>query len=114
MTRVIAASIAAGIDSWIQTLPHGYETLCGENGIHLSGGQRQRIGIARALYSAKPLLVMDEPTSALDITSEAEVIEAILNLDKQMTVIVITHRDSLIEKFDHIYSIQNNKVTRSW
>lgn len=113
MTRVIAASIAAGIDSWIQTLPHGYETLCGENGIHLSGGQRQRIGIARALYSAKPLLVMDEPTSALDITSEAEVIEAILNLDKQMTVIVITHRDSLIEKFDHIYSIQNNKVTRS-
>jgi len=111
MAKVIAAAISVGIDSWIGTLPNGYETLCGENGIHLSGGQRQRIGIARALYSAKPLLVLDEPTSALDMDSESEVIEALLNLDEQMTVIVITHRDSLIQKLDCIYSVQNNTVT---
>ena len=110
MARVIAVATATGIDAWIQTLPKKYETNCGENGVYLSGGQRQRLGIARALYAQKPVLVLDEPTSALDLDAEDEVVETLLNLDKQMTILVITHRHTLIEKLDCIYSVQNKTV----
>jgi ABC-type multidrug transport system fused ATPase/permease subunit len=79
-------------------LPHGFESLVGERGIRLSGGQRQRIGLARALYRKPELLILDEATSALDIATEAEVMRSINAMQGQITMIVVAHRLSTIDK----------------
>ncbi|AVZ84738.1 ABC transporter ATP-binding protein [Acinetobacter sp. WCHA45] len=96
----------AQIDNFIQSqLPLGYHTLVGERGVMLSGGQRQRIGIARALYKNPQVLFMDEATSALDTETEQAVNEAIQNLNGKMTMVIIAHRESAVEKCDHILDL---------
>ncbi|PNK11655.1 ABC transporter ATP-binding protein, partial [Cylindrospermopsis raciborskii S05] len=82
----------------------------GERGIRLSGGQRQRIGIARALYKRASVIVLDEATSALDNTTEKEVIAAIEGLSHQLTVILIAHRLSTLEKCDRIFQLDQGQV----
>ena len=109
--RVRFAANAAGLDAWIESLPLGYQTVCGENGIRLSGGQRQRIGIARVLYAHKPVLILDEPTSALDIETESEIMDTIMKLDRDMTVIIVTHRQSLMRLFDQVFRVENGTIT---
>ncbi|MFP6842494.1 MAG: ABC transporter ATP-binding protein [Acinetobacter sp.] len=106
LKRVEFVARQAQIDNFIQNqLPLGYHTLVGERGVMLSGGQRQRIGIARALYKNPQVLFMDEATSALDTETEQAVNEAIQNLNGKMTMVIIAHRESAVEKCDHILDL---------
>src|SRR5690606_9793810 len=103
LKRVEFVARQAQIDDFIQSqLPLGYHTIVGERGVMLSGGQRQRIGIARALYKNPQVLFMDEATSALDTETEQTVNEAIQNLNGKMTMVIIAHRESAVEKCDRI------------
>ena len=94
----------------VEELPDGYDTPVGERGVRLSGGQRQRIGIARALYHNPQVLVLDEATSALDIHTERAVVEAVNNLGRDVTIILIAHRLSTVRQCDQIYLFERGKI----
>lgn len=96
--------------SFVSELPLGLDTEVGESGIRLSGGQRQRIGIARALYHNPEILILDEATSSLDNDTESSVMEAIESLHGSITLIIIAHRLSTVEKCDKIFEIKNGKA----
>jgi len=114
MDAVIRAAKIANIHDFImEELPGKYETVVGERGVRLSGGQRQRIGIARALYHNPEVLVLDEATSALDGATEHEVFEAIENVAKTKTLIMIAHRLTTIQDCDVIYVMHNGKIVGS-
>lgn len=100
MDEIIAAARAANADEFIKLQPKGYDTVAGERGGKLSGGERQRISIARAILKNAPILLLDEATSALDNKSEALVQEAMKNLMKNRTTIIIAHRPSTIASAD--------------
>jgi ATP-binding cassette subfamily C protein len=104
---------AAQLNSFVETLPDGLETMVGNRGIRLSGGQRQRIGIARALYNNPDVLVMDEATSALDGETERAVVSAIEELQGERTIIIIAHRLSTVQGCDRIYLLESGKVIDS-
>jgi ATP-binding cassette subfamily B protein len=110
MARVRQAAGQACIAELIESSPEGYNTLVGERGVRLSGGQRQRIGIARALFKRAELLVLDEATSALDNRTEAEVMEAIEALDRQLTVILIAHRLTTVRNCDSILVLEQGRI----
>jgi len=105
MERVCMAATQAQIGETVAGLPHGYETLVGERGIRLSGGQRQRIGIARALYRKADVLVFDEATSALDVDTEQAVMQAIELLGPELTIVIVAHRLSTLEKCDQVVTL---------
>ena len=102
----------AQLKDFINSLPKGLDTVVGERGIRLSGGQRQRIGIARALYKMPEVLVLDEATSALDNETEKAVMQAIEHLYGKITMLVIAHRLTTIEKCDEIYEIRNSVLSK--
>ena len=104
-----AARAAYALD-FINELPHGFDTVVGEDGVLLSGGQRQRIAIARALLKNAPVLILDEATSALDTESERYVQSALQNLTRDRTTLVIAHRLSTIVHADQILVISNGQV----
>jgi ABC-type multidrug transport system fused ATPase/permease subunit len=108
--RVRQAAEQARIAELIESSDDGYSTLVGERGVRLSGGQRQRIGIARALYKQAQLLVLDEATSALDNRTEAEVMAAIESLDRQITVILVAHRLSTVERCDRVVLLEQGQI----
>lgn len=109
--RVQEAARAARIHDFVaEDLPDGYETKVGQQGIRLSGGQRQRIGIARALYRDPEVLVLDEATSDIDGATEAEITEAIRNLEGNMTVLIVAHRFKTIRGADQIYVLKDGEV----
>ena len=105
-----AARIAALHDFVMSDLPKGYDTLVGERGVRLSGGQRQRIGIARALYTNPSLLIMDEATSALDTITERVVMEAVQNIRRDKTIIMIAHRLSTVRNCDQIFLLEGGRI----
>ena len=88
----------------------GLDSLIGERGIRLSGGQRQRLGIARALYSNPKLLVLDEATSALDAETEEVISKTIRNLTNSVTLIVIAHRITTVQKVDHVIYLEDGQI----
>ena len=92
-------------------LPEQYNTTIGERGVRLSGGQRQRIGIARALYNNPKLLILDEATSALDNQTEHAVMEAVNNLRKDITIILIAHRLNTVKNCDVIFKLEKGQLT---
>jgi subfamily B ATP-binding cassette protein MsbA len=104
------AATAAGIHSFIEALPEGYDTDVADMGARLSGGQRQRITIARAILKGAPLLLLDEATSALDTETEKQVQAALEELMKGRTVIVIAHRLSTIRSASRIAVFDHGKV----
>lgn len=108
--RVRAAARAARAAGFIESLPDGYDSLLGDNGINISGGQRQRISIARELYKDARLLIFDEATSALDTESEIEVQNSIDALRGDKTVIIIAHRLSTVRNCDTIFVLKEGRV----
>ena len=106
LDRVRQAAQQAQIASFIESSSHGYDMFVGERGIRLSGGQRQRVGIARALYKRAQVLVFDEATSALDSDTEKAVIEAVEDLSRELTIVMIAHRLSTVARCDRVIKIE--------
>ena len=100
----------AQLHNFINTLPKKYKTNVGERGVQLSGGQKQRIGIARALYKKSKVLFLDEATSALDNKTEKEFLKAIDNLSKEITLVIVAHRLTTIEKCNKVIELNKGKV----
>ena len=111
LKRVHKAAKQAQISEYIESDPKGYDALVGERGIKLSGGQLQRIGIARALYKQPSILVFDEATSALDTETEHSVMDAIEGLDRSLTILIIAHRLTTLQKCDTIVELENGLVS---
>ena len=108
-TKIEEVIRKAQLETFIKSLPNGLDTIVGDRGVRLSGGQRQRIGIARALYAEPKLLVLDEATSALDNDTEAAVMDAVDALHGEITMIIIAHRLTTIEKCDKIIRVDKGK-----
>lgn len=108
--EIIEAAKKARIHDFITSLPNGYETDIGENGGILSGGQRQRISIARAFLKDAPILILDEMTSNVDPVNESLIQDAITELAKNRTVLVIAHHLRTIQKADQILVFQKGKL----
>lgn len=110
MDEVVAAARIANAHDFIMATPDGYETVIGDRGSRLSGGQRQRISIARAILKNPPVLILDEATSALDTENERLVQEALDNLMKNRTTLVVAHRLSTIRKADLICVLSEGRI----
>jgi ABC-type multidrug transport system fused ATPase/permease subunit len=104
------AARMAGADSFIESLPQQYHSPLHEAGQNLSGGQRQRIGIARALATQAPILVLDEPTSALDAHNEQMITRTLQDLKGTRTVILVSHRLSTVAHCDRIYMMDGGTI----
>lgn len=104
------AARSAYVDEFALQLPHGLDTVVGENGVSLSGGQRQRLAIARAILSDAPVLIFDEATSALDNESERFIQQALQELQKNRTTITVAHRLSTIEHADLIVVMDGGEI----
>ena len=107
-----AAKIASLHEFVLNELPKQYQTTIGERGVRLSGGQRQRIGIARALYHIPKVLILDEATSALDNQTEQVVMDAINNLKKDITIIIIAHRLNTVSNCDTIFLFSKGQLIK--
>ena len=112
MKRVRQAAAQAQIAQSINGWQHGYDTFVGERGVRLSGGQRQRIGIARALYKQADVLVFDEATSALDNATEQAVMEAIEALGRDLTILIVAHRITTLQRCDEIVELAAGQLLR--
>lgn len=107
--QIIQASLLAGADEFIVKLPQGYDTMLEEGAKNLSGGQRQRLAIARALLTQPEILILDEATSALDPESERIVRENLAKIAKNRTVIIVSHRLSMLKDADSIIVLENGE-----
>ncbi len=113
LARVKQAAEQAQIAGFIESRLEGYASFVGERGIRLSGGQRQRIGIARALYKQARVIVLDEATSALDTGTEKAVMEAVEGLSRDLTMVMIAHRLSTVERCDRLVQLAKGVVVAS-
>ncbi|MBQ9511414.1 MAG: ABC transporter ATP-binding protein [Clostridia bacterium] len=108
--EIIAAAKRANIHDYIMTLPDGYDTQIGERGVRLSGGQKQRLSIARVFLKNPPILILDEATSALDNTTEILIRQALDELCRGRTTLVVAHRLSTIKNADEIAVVDGGKI----
>lgn len=109
--EIILAAKRANIHDYIMTLPNGYDTNIGERGVRLSGGQKQRLSIARVFLKNPPILILDEATSALDNTTEILIQQALDELCKGRTTLVVAHRLSTIKNADEIAVVSDGRIT---
>ena len=109
--EMIEAAKRANIHDYIMTLPEGYDTQIGERGVRLSGGQKQRLSIARVFLKNPPILILDEATSALDNTTEVLIQQALDELCKGRTTLVVAHRLSTIRNADEIAVVMSGSIT---
>ena len=110
---LMAAAEAAHVLDFTNEMPNGLDTMVGDRGVLLSGGQRQRIAIGRAILKNAPILILDEATSALDTRSERRIQEALGELMKDRTTLVIAHRLSTVENADEIIVLDAGRVVES-
>lgn len=110
LKKIRNACKLAEIDDYIMNLPNKYDTMIGEGGINLSGGQKQRLAIARALLKNSKIILFDEATSALDNENQRKIKQAIDNLVKDHTIIIVAHRLSTIIDADIIYLIEDGRL----
>ncbi|MCB1258689.1 MAG: ATP-binding cassette domain-containing protein, partial [Microthrixaceae bacterium] len=101
---------SAQVADEIARMPHGLDTYIGEGAALISGGQAQRISLARALLSGRSVLLLDEPTSQVDIESESKIIDAIASLPTDRTVLMITHRRSLLRIADRVHELTDGRL----
>jgi len=109
-TAVLAAAELAGVTEFANAHPQGFDMLIGERGESLSGGQRQAVAIARALLSEPPIMLLDEPTSSMDHQSEEQLKQRLRNYAATRTMILVTHRTSLLELVDRLIVIDGGSV----
>jgi len=112
MEEVMAAAKKACCHDFIMSLPDGYETVVGEGGATLSGGEKQRIAIARAIMKDAPIIILDEATANVDPENEKELTEAIENLTREKTIIMIAHRLKTVRHADQILVIDKGKIVQ--
>jgi ATP-binding cassette subfamily B protein len=112
MDDVIAAAKKACCHEFIMGLPNGYETVVGEGGATLSGGEKQRIAIARAIMKDAPIIILDEATANVDPENEKEITQAIENLTREKTIIMIAHRLKTVRNADQIVVIDKGKIVQ--
>ena len=108
--KIIKALRDAKLETFVNSLPEGINTVIGEQGVKLSGGQRQRLGIARTLYDDPDILILDEATSSLDLETEAQITDVMIGLRGSKTLIVIAHRLSTIQSCDQIYYMKDGQI----
>lgn len=108
--EVIAAAKAAQAHDFILTLPEGYDTVIGQRGVNLSGGQKQRLAIARALLIQPAILILDDSTSAVDVETETRIQQALENLMRNRTCLVIAQRISTVLKADKILVLDDGRI----
>jgi ABC-type multidrug transport system fused ATPase/permease subunit len=113
MERVRESARKACLAEMIESLPLKYATIVGERGVRLSGGQRQRIGIARAMYKQADVIIFDEATSALDDGTEKDVMQAIESLGDHLTIFMVAHRVTTLEKCTLIVEIVDGAINRT-
>ena len=107
---VVAAAELAGLSDFINRHPRGFDMAVGERGESLSGGQRQGVGLARALLHNAPLLLLDEPTSAMDFSTEAQITARVTEFAADKTVVLVTHRTSMLAMATRVIVIDGGKV----
>jgi ATP-binding cassette subfamily C protein CydC len=110
--QIIAACQLAQLHNFIEGLPLKYETLIGENGLLLSGGERQRLAIARAILKDVPILILDEATANLDAITERQLLASLEPFMAGRTVIIISHRRTVIERVDQVIELEQGRVIR--
>jgi len=109
-SAVVAAAEAAGMADLVNRHPRGFDMPVGERGESLSGGQRQSVGLARALLHNAPMLLLDEPTSAMDFSTEAQITQRISALAQHRTVVLVTHRTSMLAMVNRVIVIDGGKI----
>lgn len=107
---LIRAGQVAGVEDFVAHCPNGYDQQLAERGEGISGGQRQAIALARALIGQPPVMLFDEPTSAMDVKTEAEVIKRLKQETKNSTMVIVTHRTSLLDLVDRVIVIERGRV----
>ncbi|SNU05191.1 ATP-binding cassette, subfamily B [Lachnospiraceae bacterium] len=112
MERVIEAAKKARCHDFIMSLPNGYDTVIGEGGASLSGGEKQRLSIARAIMKDSPIIILDEATANVDPENEKELTEAIENLTREKTIIMIAHRLKTVRHADQIFVVDKGKIVQ--
>lgn len=112
MERVIEAAKKAKCHDFIMKLPNGYDTVIGESGGTLSGGEKQRLSIARAIMKDSPIIILDEATANVDPENEKDLMEAIGELTKEKTIIMIAHRLKTVQNANQILVVDNGRIVQ--